>query len=105
MKSMTIPELHEALKSISKKDLILDVRTPQEFAAGHIPNAKNIPVDQVMNHAAELTRFETIYIYCRSGGRVMTACSILAPMGVKNMIAVDDGGFPDWEDLGYPTEK
>lgn len=105
MKTMSIPELHEAIKTISKNDLILDVRTPMEFAAGHIPGAKNIPVDQVMNHTAELSRYASIYVYCRSGGRVMTACSILFPMGVKNLIAVDDGGFPDWEDAGYPTEK
>ena len=101
---MTIPELHEALKSISKNDLILGVRTPAEFDAGHIPNAKNIPVDQVMNRVNELSQFKNIYIYCRSGGRVMAACGILSSLGIQNLIAVDNGGFPDWAAAGYPAE-
>ena len=105
MKTITIPELHHAVQSLKNQDLILDVRTPGEFAAGHIPKAKNIPVDQVMNHASELKQYASVYVYCRSGGRV-TACSgILAPMGVTNLICVDDGGFPDWEEAGYPVEK
>ena len=102
---MTIPELHEAVNSLSKNDLLLDVRTPQEFAEGHIPKAKNIPVDQVMNHVAELNQYSSIYIYCRSGGRVVAACNILAPLGVKNLVAIDAGGYPDWAAAGYPTEK
>lgn len=105
VKTISIPDLHEASKSLSDRDLILDVRTPQEFAAGHIPRAKNIPVDQVANHAKELMQYSTIYLYCRSGGRVVVSQKILAALGVKNLICVDEGGFPDWATAGYPTSK
>ncbi len=57
MKTMTIPQLHDVLPSLTSQDLILDVRTPQEFAAGHIPKAKNIPVDQVMKRVTELMQY------------------------------------------------
>jgi rhodanese-related sulfurtransferase len=105
MKTLTIPQLHEVSKSLQSTDLILDVRTPGEFAAGHIPKAKNIPVDQVMNHVTELMQYKNVYIYCRSGGRVSTAWSILDSLGLNNMVCVDDGGYPDWADAGFPSEK
>ena len=105
MKTITLSELHDATKSLGKDDLILDVRTPGEFAAGHVPKAKNIPVDQVMNFAEELKKYSNIYVYCRSGGRVTTSYNMLAPLGVKNLICVHQGGFPDWADAGSPIES
>ena len=104
MKTMTIPQLHEVAPSLTEHDLILDVRTAHEFAAGHIPKAKNIPVDQVMKHVSELLSYKNIYIYCKAGGRADTAWNILDSMGIKNMICVDEGGYPDWADAGYPSE-
>ncbi len=105
MKTMTIAELHDASKSFTKSDLILDVRTPMEFSAGHIPQAHNIPVDQVMKHVNELMQYQTLYIYCRAGARADTAWSILDSLGIKNMVCINEGGFPDWLDAGYPVEK
>ncbi len=101
MKTMTIPELHEAAKSFSKTDLILDVRTPQEFAAGHIPGAKLIPYDQVMNHVNELKQYSAIYVYCRMGGRAYAACEILEALQLSNLVCIDEGGYPDWAAAGY----
>jgi len=105
MKTITISELHDATKSLTSNDLILDVRTPGEFAAGRVPNAKNIPVDQVMKHAEELKKYSSVYVYCLAGGRVVATYNLLAPFGVKNLICVDEGGFPDWAEAGYPIEK
>ncbi len=104
MKTMTIEELHAATQTLSPNDLILDVRTPGEFAAGHVPKAKNIPVDQVMKHVEELKKFSKVYMYCRSGGRVTLAHQILSSMGLNNLVCVDDGGFPDWAEAGYTIE-
>jgi rhodanese-related sulfurtransferase len=105
MKTLSMTELHEAIKGISKNDLILDVRTPQEFAGGHVPTAANIPVDQVMMHAEELKKFGAIYIYCKAGVRAETASEILESMGVANIYCVNYGGFPTWEASGFLTEK
>lgn len=101
LKTLSISELHTHFKSLGPNELILDVRTPGEFNAGHIPNSKNIPVDQVMNHVAELKNFKNIYVYCHAGVRAETACQILESLGVVNLLCVDEGGFPDWRGQGF----
>jgi phage shock protein E len=109
MKTLSIQELysvHQQLgKSPSSGDLILDVRTPGEFAGGHIPGAKNIPVDAILGHVDRLKAFKNVYIYCRSGGRAVMAVQLLESLGLRNLVCVDCGGMPDWEAGGYPSEK
>ena len=105
MKTLSIPELHETFLNPKNGELILDVRTPGEFSQGHVPGSKNIPFDLVMNHAEELKTYQTVYIYCRSGGRAVTAFQILETLGLKNLSIVADGGFPDWVDAGYKSSS
>jgi rhodanese-related sulfurtransferase len=105
MKTLSIPEFHDAFKALKNDELILDVRTPAEFSQGHVPGAKNIPVDVVMGSANQLPSYKTVYIYCRAGARATVACQILESMGARNLVCVDDGGFPDWSEAGYETQK
>ncbi len=102
---MTIPELHNQLQKLGPKELILDVRTPEEFAEAHVPGAKNIPFDTVIQHANELKNFDAIYIYCRAGRRAEVAFQMLKSIGFTNLACVDEGGFPDWESAGFKTER
>ncbi|WP_313990735.1 rhodanese-like domain-containing protein [uncultured Selenomonas sp.] len=76
--------------------LILDVRSPQEFAEGHIPHAVNIPMDQIGDTPPkELPdRSQTIFVYCVKGIRSMNVANRLAHMGYKNIIEM--GGIKDW---------
>jgi phage shock protein E len=104
MKTLSMSELNETLKTLSQDDLILDVRTVREFSEGHVPGAANIPVDQVMGHANELKKFKNIYIYCKAGMRAEMACEILSSMGLQNLSCVADGGFPDWAQAGFEIE-
>ena len=97
-------ELKPYFEKLSPKELVLDVRTDQEFAEGHVPKAKHIPFDLVMNHTADLKKYDQVYVYCRSGGRSYNACVILESLGLKNLTCIDEGGMPDWEDAGYPVE-
>lgn len=119
MKTLSMSELHSVVerlkaeqvkaerpqKTSSSGELVLDVRTPGEFASGHVPGAMNIPVDSIMGKASSLKDFETVYIYCRSGGRAAMAVQILESMGLRNLMCVDCGGMPDWDAAGYPSEK
>ena len=105
MQFMTVPELHSILQSPTPNTLVLDVRTPGEFSEGRIPGARNIPVDVVMKHHEELRPFQTVYIYCRAGARAQMACQMLEIQGLKNLVCVEEGGFPDWQDAGYPVER
>ncbi len=63
------------------KQWILDVRSPREFAAGHVPNAVNIPVDELRSRLGELPNDQEIWVYCGVGKRSYVACRILRQSG------------------------
>ena len=69
---------------------LVDVRTPTEFAAGHIPGAVNIPLQQLEGRLEELQpKDQTLVLYCRSGNRSSTAARVLKGAGFS---AVHDLG-------------
>jgi rhodanese-related sulfurtransferase len=87
----------------SKPPFVLDVRQPAEFKAGHIANAKLIPLDQLGARMNELPKDREILCVCRSGGRSGMAARQLVGAGytVLNL----NGGLTSWEHAGYPTQK
>ncbi len=105
MKNITMLELPEALKSKGPQDLILDVRTDEEYREGHVPGAKNIPFDEVHQHVEALKKHPQIFVYCRAGRRAMHAFMDMRQAGLSNIVCVNQGGMPDWEDAGNPIEK
>ncbi len=86
--------------------LILDVRTPEEFAAGHVPGAVNIPHDQVAERYMEVTfnPAEEIVVYCRSGKRAGAAAEVLGELGFTG-VADLDGHWLAWSSAGLPFEE
>jgi NADPH-dependent 2,4-dienoyl-CoA reductase/sulfur reductase-like enzyme/rhodanese-related sulfurtransferase len=81
--------------AIDEKHFLLDVRTVQEYAAGHIPGAVNIPVDELRVRLAELPRDRELAVYCQVGQRGYLATRILLQAGFR---AANIGG-------GYKTYK
>ena len=77
--------------------IILDVRRPDEFAAGHIPNAINVANESIgTSEIAELPdKDQLIMVYCRSGRRSKEAAEKLAKLGYTNI--VEFGGILDWK--------
>ena len=77
--------------------IILDVRRPDEFAAGHIPNAINVPNETI--GTAEIPELpdknQLIMVYCRSGRRSKEASEKLMKLGYTNI--VEFGGILDWQ--------
>ena len=75
---------------------ILDVREPDEFASGHIPGARNLPVGSIRRAArTELPDPDAvILVYCLTGARSMTACAILTELGYTAVY--DFGGIALW---------
>lgn len=69
--------------------MLVDVRTPEEFAGGHIPGAVNIPVQELQQRLEEIPQDTAVVLYCRSGNRSNQAASILG-----------DAGYPEIYDLG-----
>lgn len=105
IQTITMAELHERFLKLGKNEIILDVRTPEEFKEGHIPGALNIPHDEVMKHASELRKYDRVYVHCRSGSRVQLACYDLAGAGLTNLVPIIEGGMPEWEAGGFPVER
>jgi rhodanese-related sulfurtransferase len=83
--------------------LLIDVRTPEEFADGHIPGAINISVQSLPDRLDEVPNNETLVVYCRSGNRSATATEILVDAGYSPVY--DLGGIQDWISAGYPVEN
>ena len=77
--------------------ILLDVRRPDEFAAGHIPNAINVPNESIgTSEIPELPeKDQLIMVYCRSGRRSKEAAEKLAKLGYTNI--VEFGGILDWK--------
>ena len=66
--------------------VVVDVRTPQEFAAGHVPGAKNIPYDEVRARAGEIGGPDTpVLLYCRTGRRSSIASQALKDQGFEKL--------------------
>jgi len=91
-----------------KSVVILDVRTPQEFADGHIKDAVNIDVkadsfkDEALRQLSD--KNQMIAVYCRSGRRSVTAANILSSEGYKNIVNLK-GGILSWQSEGKAVEK
>ena len=76
--------------------LILDVRTQEEYDAGHIPDAVLLPIEEIREGNLEPIpdKDQTIMVYCWTGRRAEDASQILADQGYTNIICF--GGFVDW---------
>lgn len=82
----------------SKKGQLIDVRTPKEFNAGHIENAKNIDFFDQGNFVLEFDKLDKnipVFLYCRSGNRSNKAAQILWNIGFKEIFDLK-GGYTNW---------
>lgn len=91
----------------AKKGLVtvLDVRPPEEFAAGHVPGAVNIPIQQLEKRLAELPKRKEVVAYCRGPYCLMSydAVQLLRRKGLKARRLKD--GLPEWRQAGLPTTR
>jgi rhodanese-related sulfurtransferase len=92
----------EAETLVSSGALLLDVREPDEWVAGHAPGATFVPLGTVRERVAELPRDRRIVAVCRSGGRSARATEFLVAQGfdVVNL----RGGMQAWAEAGFPVE-
>ena len=102
-------EPQTVLQLIQKQQapVILDVRSAEEFAQGHIPGAINISYEALSkNQLLNAYKEQDIVIYCRSGRRALIASKVLQAKGFKQLIDLN-GHMIAWQQLHYPlfTEK
>jgi len=83
--------------------VLIDVREPDEFAAGHIPEATLIPLGQLSSRLSEIPKDKTVVAVCRSGNRSGQATELLRQAGfdAHNM----GGGMISWEQAGFDVQR
>lgn len=92
MPTITPRELLDALAGKSgEKPFVLDVRTPREYEAGHLPEAVNIPVDEIRDRIGEIPADRTITVHCGVGYRSYVAQQILLNLGRRNVLNITGG--------------
>jgi rhodanese-related sulfurtransferase len=86
--------------------LVLDVREPGEYAGGRLPNALHIPLSQLKDRAAEITRHAArpVIVYCDRGMRSGAAAAALQRLGFTRVQSLR-GGVRAWKEAGLPLAK
>lgn len=102
LKSVEQMTVHE-IKKAGKRLQLLDVRTPEEWDAGHIPNARHIFLGELRKHLDKLDRTKKTAVYCGSGYRASIAASILEQEGFESVCNIP-GSWHAWSAAGYPIE-
>jgi rhodanese-related sulfurtransferase len=106
-----LTELHEVpeagvedVENRPSDALLIDVREPEEFVAGHIPGAQNLAQSEIATRLEELPRDHPILVVCQGGNRSRRAAQFLAQMGYTNVANVG-GGTSAWAESGRPVER
>jgi rhodanese-related sulfurtransferase len=96
----TATELKQKLE-IGEKWQVIDVRSPGEYAAGHIPGAVNMPMEQVEARLADMRANEPVVLVCQSGQRAEMCRGLIERH--REDLHVLEGGTSAWQEAGYKT--
>lgn len=99
---VTVDDLKVALAN--PKVLVIDVRTPQEFAQGHIQGAINWPLQEIARWWSRVPKDRPVYIHCNTQNRSAVAVQYLMGKGYQNLNLVN-GGIQAWMSRKYPISR
>jgi phage shock protein E len=102
--NLTPAEVAEQLRNPRTAPFLLDVRTSEEFAEGHVPGAKNVPVRELDGRLADIPKDRPVVVYCHSGGRAKLASNLLRERGYTNVVEMT-GSMMAWEAAQLPVER
>ena len=105
MENISMQDLYGHMDKLGSEEIVLDVRTPDEYASGHVPGSINIPVDELESRSEELKKYSKIFVHCRMGGRAQKAASYLESAGFDNLVCIAGNGMQAWIEEGFPVEK
>ena len=97
----------QATTLINREDAqIVDVREPDEYVAGHLPESRNIPLGRLAERAGELDKFKDtpLLLVCQTGARSTGACKQLIKLGFTRAHNLE-GGIDAWRVAGLPLKK
>ena len=89
-----------------QRAVVVDIRPPEEFAAGHVTGARNVPLDQLEAKLAGTVKNKSLplLIVCASGARAQRAVAVARKLGYEQAQALS-GGLKSWKDANLPLEK
>lgn len=91
--------LETILADVAAGGVVVDVRSPREFAAEHAQGAVNQPLEMIMRgECGQLNRDQVLFVYCRSGARSMAAAQLLRQQGFSQVIDIQS--LDDWQAMG-----
>ena len=96
---MDLDQIKWASESVETNNIILDVRTPEEFREGYIANATNLNIydaNTFMSKIQSYNKENSYYLYCKSGARSAQACQIMSQLGFNNVYNLL-GGITNWK--------
>jgi rhodanese-related sulfurtransferase len=104
--TISVQEAHQWLSDPHSQWLVLDVRTPEEFAQGHLANAtlKNFYDADFKAQLEQLNRWQPTILYCRSGNRSAKTLTLMRELGFRNVYEVK-GGVLAWQAAGFPLQS
>ncbi|MDB5941130.1 MAG: sulfurtransferase [Ramlibacter sp.] len=89
-----------------ERGVVVDIREPEEFSAGHVGGARNVPLGQFEQRLPEVVKNKTVplILVCASGGRAVRAEAIARKLGYDKAQAMA-GGLKSWKEANLPVEK
>jgi len=89
-----------------ERAVVVDVREPEEFAAGHVTGAKNVPLNQLEEKLPAAVKNKTVplLLVCATGARAQRAVAVAKKLGYEQAQAVA-GGLKSWKEANLPVEK
>ena len=97
----------QAIQLINREDaLVIDVREQAEYVAGHVADARHIPLAEIETRAADLDKFKStpVIVVCQTGARSNGACKTLEKLGFTKVHNLE-GGIAAWTEAGLPLKK
>jgi rhodanese-related sulfurtransferase len=101
LRNVTVQDLHAAA---AQGALVLDVREPFEFQAGHVAGSVLVPLATVSARVGDFDKDQPVYVFCRSGNRSLAAAQTLLDAGYRDVRNVQ-GGIIAWQSAGLPVSR
>jgi rhodanese-related sulfurtransferase len=96
-------DVHELAAGWAGGAIVIDVREPAEYHAGHVPGAWLIPLGELPERVGELAGLGQLLVICASGNRSLTAAKWLGAQGYDALSV--SGGTAAWQQAGHPVES